>query len=99
MQLPVAQPERTSQEGWSTIVSGTGDDDNELLRFNIAVKNFSAAALVGSELASLIVEHDELYTQVTLRSWRVEVNIGVPKGLWSSIAQQKLATEISRRYH
>ena len=91
---------RASDPRWSTIASG--DNGIELLQYVIDVAVFNEAARVGTEIASWIApygrEDPVVFTQVSLRGWRVEIGLAAPIGEWTSVSQQKLASTINDRF-
>lgn len=83
---------RSEKPGWSVVASG--DNGIDLLHFVIKVDNFNEAAQLSVRVAGLIMQYerpdDVFNTQVTLRDWRVEVQLALPKGTWGTLAQQEL---------
>lgn len=59
------------------------------------------AAKMGMRIAAIVPptareEEDSVYyTQISLRSWRVEVVLAMPKGSWGSQAQKQFAYLVS----
>ena len=92
--------QRKPQSGWTVIHSG--DNGVELLQCVIDVADFNEASQVGTELASWIApagrEDPVVFTQLTLRAWRVEINFAAPTGEWSSVAQQELVAAVIDRF-
>lgn len=93
-------PNRKPDHRWSVIHSG--DNGIELLQCVIDVADFTEAARMGAEIAAWIApsgrEDPVIFTQITLRGWRVEINISVPVGGWSSLPQQRLVDTINEHF-
>jgi hypothetical protein len=93
-------PKREPDAIWPVIHSG--DNGIELLQCVIDVADFNEAARVGADIAAWITpdgrEDPVIFTQITLRGWRVEINITVPVGQWSSLPQQKLVSTINDHF-
>jgi len=87
---------RSKKPGWTVIAEG--DNGIDLLQFVIKVADFDEATQLGAKIAALIAKYkrpDAVYdTQVTLRDWRVEVQLALPKGTWGTLAQQELTDAV-----
>ena len=87
---------RSDNHGWRVIVSG--DNGYELLQYIIKVDGLTEASERTKEITAIIAEYGhELseYTQITLRSWQIEVGMSAPSELWLSADQREFATRIN----
>lgn len=88
-------------EGWD--VAATADNDVELLEYTIQAADILDAASRGIDIANLVATHDQVgdafHIQITLRPWRVEIIMSVPKRAWYSDSQAALARSIRHRFN
>lgn len=95
------KPTRSDKPGWSIIA--TGDNGFDLLQFIIKVTDFDDATQVSTKIASLIQQYertdDVFNTQITLRGWRVEVQLALPTGTWGTVAQEEFTDAIVALFH
>lgn len=91
---------RTLKIGWDII--SKGDNGFDLLQFIINAKDISESSQIAKTVSSMIMKYerpdDVFNTQISLRDWRVEIQLGLPAGTWGTTAQQEFTNLISEIY-
>jgi len=91
---------RALKSGWNII--SEGDNGFDLLQFIIKVKDIRESSQTADTISLMLIKYerpdDVFNTQISLRDWRVEIQLALPSNTWGTPAQQDFTTLISAIY-